>query len=130
MTRTFFVGTPKKELIDIYNVVALAQRTAIQNAYCGMTGRELDSFAREIIVANGYGQYFTHSTGHSLGIDIHELPSASHLADNVLGHNQLITVEPGVYIPGVGGVRIEDLLLITKDGVIDLTTSNKNIIIL
>ena len=59
------------------NVVALAQRTAIQNAYCGMTGRQLDSFAREIIVANGMGQYFTHSTGHSLGIDIHEFPSAS-----------------------------------------------------
>ncbi len=130
MTRTFFVGNPKKELVDIYNVVALAQRSAIQNAYCGMTGRELDSFAREIIVANGYGQYFTHSTGHSLGIDIHEFPSASAASQDVLGHNQLITVEPGIYIPGVGGVRIEDLLLITKDGVIDLTTSNKNIIIL
>ena len=130
MTRTFFVGTPKKELVDIYNVVALAQRTAIQNAYCGMTGRQLDSFAREIIVANGMGQYFTHSTGHSLGIDIHEFPSASAVSQDVLGHNQFITVEPGVYIPGLGGVRIEDLLLITKDGVIDLTTSNKNIIIL
>lgn len=130
MTRTFFVGNPKKELVDIYNVVALAQRNAIQNAYCGMSGRELDSYAREIIVANGYGKYFTHSTGHSLGIDIHEFPSASPASQDVLGHNQFITVEPGVYIPGLGGVRIEDLLLITKDGVIDLTTSNKNIIIL
>lgn len=130
MTRTFFVGNPKKEMVDIYNVVALAQRTAIQNAYCGMTGRELDSFAREIIVANGYGKYFSHSTGHSLGIDIHEYPSASPASQDVLGHNQFITVEPGIYIPGLGGVRIEDLLLITKDGVIDLTTSNKNIIIL
>lgn len=130
MTRTFFVGNPQKEMVDIYNVVALAQRNAIQNAYCGMSGRELDSYAREIIVANGYGKYFTHSTGHSLGIDIHEFPSASPASQDVLGHNQFITVEPGVYIPGLGGVRIEDLLLITKDGVIDLTTSNKNIIIL
>ncbi|MBR2974798.1 MAG: aminopeptidase P family protein [Clostridia bacterium] len=130
MTRTFFVGEPKKEMVDIYNIVLLAQRNAIQNAYCDMTGRELDSYAREIIVANGHGQHFTHSTGHSLGIDIHEFPSASANSQDVLGHNQLITVEPGIYIPGLGGVRIEDLLLITKDGVIDLTTSNKNIIII
>ena len=130
MTRTFFVGEPSEKMRSIYNIVLLAQKTAIKNAYCGMTGKELDSWARELIVANGYGQYFTHSTGHSLGIDIHEEPRASKLSEDKLLANQFITVEPGIYIPGVGGVRIEDLLLIKEDEVIDLTTSDKNIIIL
>lgn len=130
MTRTFFVGEPSEQMRSIYNIVLLAQKTAIKNAYCGMTGKELDSWARELIVANGYGQYFTHSTGHSLGIDIHEEPRAFKLSDDKLLANQFITVEPGIYIPGVGGVRIEDLLLIKEDTAIDLTTSDKNIIIL
>ncbi len=130
MTRTVFVGNPSEEMRKIYNVVLLAQTTAINNAYCGVSGKELDSFAREIIRANGYGQYFTHSTGHSLGIDIHETPNASMRSESVLQAKQLITIEPGIYVPGLGGVRIEDLLLIEQDTVIDLTTSDKNIIIL
>ena len=130
MTRTVFVGDPSDELHKIYNVVLLAQKMGINNAYCGIGGKELDSFCREVIKSNGYENYFTHSTGHSLGIDIHEMPSASMRSTDVLQANQLITCEPGIYIPGVGGVRIEDLLLIQEDGVIDLTTSDKNIIIL
>ena len=130
MTRTIFVGNPSDEMRKIYNIVLLAQTTAINNAYCGVGGKELDSFAREIIRANGYDQYFTHSTGHSLGIDIHEAPNASTRSEAILHAKQLITVEPGIYVPGLGGVRIEDLLLIEQDSVIDLTTSDKNIIIL
>ena len=130
MTRTVFVGDPSAELRKIYNVVLMAQCNGITNAYCGMGGRELDSYCREVIKANGYEQYFTHSTGHSLGIDIHEEPRASMLSKDILQANQLITCEPGIYIPNVGGVRIEDLLLITEDGIIDLTSSDKNIIIL
>ncbi|MCM1043844.1 MAG: aminopeptidase P family protein [Corallococcus sp.] len=130
MTRTVFVGEPVAEMRNIYNIVQLAQKTAINNAYCGMTGKELDMLAREVIVANGYGEYFLHSTGHSLGIDIHEEPRAAVSSTDALNDSQFITVEPGIYLAGVGGVRIEDLLLITKDGVIDLTTSEKNIIIL
>lgn len=95
-----------------------------------MTGKELDSFCREIIKANGYGEYFTHSTGHSLGIDIHEMPYASMRSADTLNVGQIITCEPGIYVPGLGGVRIEDMLLFTEDGVIDLTMSDKNIIIL
>ena len=130
MTRTVFVGEPSEELRKIYNVVLLAQKMGINNAYCGMTGKELDSFCREYIKSNGYEQYFTHGTGHSLGIDIHEIPTANARSTDTLTAKQFITCEPGIYIPGVGGVRIEDLLLIEQDSVIDLTTSDKNIIIL
>lgn len=130
MTRTVFVGQPSEELHKIYNVVLLAQKMGINNAYCGMGGRELDSFCREVIKSNGYEKYFIHSTGHSLGIDIHETPSASARSTDTLNAKQFITCEPGIYIPGVGGVRIEDLLLVEEDGITDLTTSDKNIIIL
>ena len=130
MTRTVFVGEPSEEMRKIYNIVLLAQKMGINNAYCGIGGKELDSLCREIIKSNGYEQYFTHGTGHSLGIDIHEKPYANMRSTDVLQAKQLITCEPGIYLPGVGGVRIEDLLLIEQDCVIDLTTSDKNIIIL
>ena len=130
MTRTVFVGEPSDELRKIYNVVLLAQKMGINNAYCGMTGKEMDSFCREVIKSNGYEDYFTHGTGHSLGIDIHELPNANMRSTDKICAKQFITCEPGIYIPGVGGVRIEDLLLIEEHDVIDLTTSDKNIIIL
>ena len=130
MTRTVFVGEPSGELRKIYNTVLLAQTKGINNAYCGMTGKELDSFCREVIKSNGYEQYFTHGTGHSLGIDIHETPTANMRSTDTIKARQFITCEPGIYIPSVGGVRIEDLLLVQEDDVIDLTTSDKNIIIL
>lgn len=130
MTRTVFVGEPSVEMRKIYNVVQLAQTNGIVNAYCGMAGTEMDSLCREVIKANGFEQYFTHSTGHSLGIDIHEEPRASKTFTGKLQAKQFITCEPGIYVPGVGGVRIEDLLLIEEDEVIDLTTSDKNVIIL
>lgn len=130
MTRTIFVGEPSDELRKIYNTVALAQNMGINSAYTGMSGKELDTACREIIKANGYGEYFTHSTGHSLGIDIHEMPYASMRSEDILQAGQLITCEPGIYVKGVGGVRIEDMLLFEENGVIDLTTSDKNIIIL
>lgn len=130
MTRTVFLGKPSDELCKIYNTVALAQQMGITNCYPGISGKEYDAICREVIKANGYEQYFTHSTGHSLGIDIHEAPYGSMRSDDILQANQLITCEPGIYIEGVGGVRIEDLLLVKEDCVIDLTTSDKNIIIL
>ncbi len=130
MTRTVFLGEPSEEMRKIYNIVLLAQKNGISNIYPNIGGKELDAYCREVIKANGYAQYFTHSTGHSLGIDIHEEPRASMYSTQKLQPKQLITCEPGIYVPGVGGVRIEDLLLIEEDGVIDLTTSDKNIIIL
>lgn len=130
MTRTVFVGEPTAEMANIYNIVLMAQQNGIANAYTGMTGGELDALCREVIVANGYGEYFTHSTGHSLGIDIHESPRASKGVFDKLSANMLVTVEPGIYVPNVGGVRIEDMILFQQDGAIDLTSSPKNIIIL
>lgn len=130
MTRTIFVGEPSAEMRKIYDVVLLAQKTGIQNAYCGISGAELDSYCREVIKANGYGEYFAHSTGHSLGIDIHEEPRAAVGVATRFAAKQLVTCEPGIYIAGLGGVRIEDLLLFEQDEVIDLTTSDKNVIIL
>lgn len=130
MTRTVFVGEPSEEMKKIYNIVLLAQKTGIAGAYAGIVGSELDALCREVIKSNGYGDYFTHSTGHSLGIDIHETPGASPRSNDILSVGQLITVEPGIYVPGLGGVRIEDMLLFEQDGAIDLTTSEKNIIIL
>ena len=130
MTRTVFVGEPSLEMRKIYDVVLMAQKNGIANAYCGMGGKEMDSYCREVIKAHGYEQYFTHSTGHSLGIDIHEEPRASATSKQNLYANQFITCEPGIYIPGVGGVRIEDLLLIKEDEIFDLTMSDKNVIII
>lgn len=130
MTRTVFVGQPSDEMIKIYNIVLEAQQNGIKNAHPGMTGKEYDAYARDVITKHGYGEYFTHSMGHSLGIDIHEMPYGNMRSTEVFEPNQFITAEPGIYLAGKGGVRIEDLLLITQDGVIDLTTSKKDIIIL
>ncbi|MCM1290011.1 MAG: aminopeptidase P family protein [Corallococcus sp.] len=130
MTRTVFVGEPSAEMRKIYETVLAAQKSGIQNAYVGASGEELDSFCREVITAHGFGQYFTHSTGHSLGIDIHEEPRAAVGIKTKFAPKQFVTCEPGVYVPGLGGVRIEDLLLFEQDGVIDLTNSDKGIIIL
>ncbi len=130
MTRTVFFGEPSEEMRNIYNIVLMAQTNAINNLQAGLTGREIDSLAREIIIANGYGSSFSHSTGHSLGLDIHESPNAAKSSDTVFQENQFITIEPGIYIPGFGGVRIEDLILIKQNEIENLTNSEKTIIIL
>lgn len=125
MTRTVFVGKPNAEVKNIYEIVLKAQKHAIKNLACGMSGAEGHALAAEIIDANGYGEYFTHGLGHSLGLDIHEEPRLSPRYEQKLQSNVLITVEPGIYVPNVGGVRIEDLLVIKEDRVIDLTSSEK-----
>ncbi|HPG92240.1 MAG TPA: aminopeptidase P family protein [Clostridia bacterium] len=130
MTRTVFLGEPSEQMRNIYNVVAKAQMAVLNNVKKGMTGREVDSLAREVITANGYKDNFQHGLGHSVGLDIHERPSMNPTSEEILVENQLITVEPGIYVPGLGGVRIEDLIIIKNDGIINLTKSNKNLIIL
>ena len=130
MTRTVFVGRPNPQIKEIYEIVLKAQTHAIKNLTCGMSGAEGHALASEVISANGYGEYFTHGLGHSLGLDVHEEPRLSPKYEGTLQPNVLMTVEPGIYVPNVGGVRIEDLLVIKQDRVIDLTSSEKNIIIL
>ena len=101
---------------EIYDIVLSANRAAIASVRPGMTGRELDSVARRVISKAGYGRYFGHALGHGVGLDIHEYPVASKRSDTVLKPGMIVTIEPGIYIEGELGVRIEDLVLVTRDG--------------
>lgn len=96
----------------------------------GLTGKEADRITRDIIEKYGYGQYFGHSTGHGLGMEVHEAPGLSSRSDVVLEEGMVVTVEPGIYLPDVGGVRIEDDIVLTADGNKRLTHSPKELIIL
>ncbi|MDE7394705.1 MAG: Xaa-Pro peptidase family protein, partial [Clostridiales bacterium] len=109
MTRTFTIGNPPEELKLIHNIVLEAQSYALKHIKAGMTGKEADSLAREYIKANGYDKEFGHSLGHGVGVEIHEEPRLSLSCDTVLELNMVVTVEPGIYIDGLGGVRIEDM---------------------
>lgn len=130
MTRTVFLGKPNEEIKKIYNIVLKAQLAALNNMACGMTGKEVDALARQVIVSSGYPNHFNHGLGHSVGIDIHERPACNALSEEKLQENMLMTVEPGIYVENVGGVRIEDLVIVKQDKIINLTTSSKDIIIL
>lgn len=130
MTRTISMGQPKEKLAEIYDIVLTAQLKVIDAARPGMTGIELDAVARDYIAEKGYGEAFGHSTGHGIGLEIHEGPNVSRLAEKPFVAKNVITDEPGIYLPGIGGVRIEDDLLITNDGCEVLTKSPKELIIL
>ncbi|AVQ33098.1 aminopeptidase P family protein [Staphylococcus muscae] len=130
ITRTFAVGQPSDEMIKIYNIVLKAQKTAVSQIKSGMTGMEIDKIARDIIAEAGYGENFGHSLGHGIGLEIHERPMLSHKADNILQPNHCVTVEPGIYVNGIGGVRIEDDILIQENGGQCFTNSTKDLIIL
>ena len=127
MTRTFTLGTPQSELQAIHDIVLEAQSYALKHLKAGMTGSEADSLAREYIRANGYSKEFGHALGHSVGIEIHENPTLSERSNTVLVPGMVVTVEPGIYIDGMGGVRIEDLVVIEEDGIRNLTDFNKNL---
>ncbi|WP_430612010.1 M24 family metallopeptidase [Enterococcus sp. DIV0876] len=130
MTRTFAVGDPGDQLKDIYKIVLEAQEKVLAAAKPGMTGIELDAVARDHIASYGYGEAFGHSTGHGIGLEIHEGPNVSFRADKPFVVGNVITDEPGIYLPGIGGVRIEDDLLITETGNKVLTHAPKELIIL
>ncbi len=130
MTRTFAIGDPGDKLREIYQVVLEAQLKVLAAAKPGLTGIQLDAVARDHIAAAGYGEAFGHSTGHGIGLEIHEGPNVSFRADKQFVPGNIITDEPGIYLPGIGGVRIEDDLLITADGNRVLTHSPKELIIL
>lgn len=127
MTRTLIMGQPDAKQSKIYNTVLTAQTEAERKIKPGMTGKEADSIAREIIEEAGYGEHFGHSLGHAVGLDIHEKPFLSPRDDSVLKAGVVVSVEPGIYLPDWGGVRIEDLVLITPQGCEVLTKSPKNI---
>jgi Xaa-Pro aminopeptidase len=130
ITRTIAVGAISEELKTIYNIVLQAQLRGMEGIKPGMTGKEADALTRDYISEKGYGEYFGHSTGHGIGLEIHEGPALSVRSDVVLAPGMVVTVEPGIYIPGLGGVRIEDDTVVTEKGNESLTYSPKELIIL
>lgn len=121
LTRTVAIGEPGEVERAAYETVRTAQRTAIDAAKAGMTGRELDGLARAVIDADGLGEYFTHSLGHGVGIDVHEWPRLSHQVTHVLPAGATVTIEPGVYLPDRFGIRIEDVIVLREGGSQNLT---------
>ena len=130
MTRTFAIGSIQPKLKEIYDIVLEAQLKVLAEAKPGLTGIQLDAIARDHIASYGYGDAFGHSTGHGIGLEIHEGPNVSFRADKQFVPGNVITDEPGIYLPGIGGVRIEDDLLITAEGNRVLTHAPKELIIL
>src|SRR5690625_2321368 len=127
ITRTVAVGNISDELHTIYQIVLAAQQHGVANIKAGMTGKEADALTRDYISVQGYGNYFGHSTGHGIGLEIHEGPALSPASTTLLKENMVVTVEPGIYIPNVGGCRIEDDIVITETGNERLTLATKEL---
>lgn len=121
ITRTFVIGEPTDEMTTIYNTVLLANEAAHLAVRPGVTCGEIDKAARDVIEAAGYGEYFFHRTGHGLGLEVHELPQIAANVDIPLAPGMVFTIEPGIYIAGLGGVRIEDNIVVTDNGSDSLT---------
>jgi Xaa-Pro aminopeptidase len=130
ITRTIMLGTPNQRQEEIYNIVLTAQMETIDKIRPGMTGVEADHIAREVITNRGYGEFFGHGTGHGLGSEVHEDPRLSKQGKIELIPGMVVTVEPGIYLPDFGGVRIEDDILITEMGCEVLTKSKKELIVI
>ena len=130
MTRTVAVGSVTEEMRQVYDTVLRAQKAGIDAARAGAVGRAVDGAARDIIEQAGYGPYFGHSFGHGVGVEIHEGPNATPSNDKPLPAGAVISAEPGIYLPGRLGVRIEDVLYLTEDGCQNLTLAPKDLIIL
>ncbi len=130
MTRTVALGQPGEEMKRIFAVVLQAQTECEQALAPGKSCREIDSLARKIIYGAGYEGYFGHGLGHGVGIDIHEEPRLSQTSDALLEEGHIVTVEPGIYVPGFGGVRIENTCLITASGARTLVHAQKDLVIL
>ncbi len=128
MTRTVVLGMANDWHKEIYGIVQEAQHKGVKAARTGMTGRELDAIVRDVIVSSGYGDYFVHGLGHGVGLEIHELPNINKRGNTKLETGMIFTIEPGIYIPGKGGVRIEDTVVLTEDGAKALNGVRKQLI--
>lgn len=128
MTRTVVVGKASARQKKIYDIVLKAQLAGIKKVRAGLTGKEVDQVCRKIITKAGFGKNFGHGTGHGIGYFIHLGPRVSHLSDDKLMINNVITIEPGIYISGWGGVRIEDDVVVTKNGCKVLNKAQKNLL--
>ncbi|HOF04787.1 MAG TPA: Xaa-Pro peptidase family protein [Syntrophales bacterium] len=126
-TCTFVLGPPPAELRKVYGIVKEAHDRAVAAIRAGVSCREIDAVARRHIEAQGYGDHFSHGTGHGVGLDVHEAPRLSPLSDQVLAAGMVVTVEPGIYLPGRWGVRLEDMVLVREDGAEVLTKIPKEL---
>ena len=130
MTRTVAMGEATQEMKDVYAIVLEAQVQAVQAVKAGCGGSQVDAVARDIIKAKGYGVNFCHSTGHGTGIEIHEFPYISESSKNILPENCVMTVEPGIYIAGKFGIRIEDTVIVKENGYYVHGKTDKNLTII
>lgn len=128
ITRTLLLGEPSPRQLELYQLVSRAQAEAIAGVRPGMQAQELDRIARGVIEDAGYGEYFGHGTGHGVGLEVHEEPSISQNDQTQLIPGMVFTIEPGIYLPEVGGVRIEDMVLVTEDGCEVLTSLPKELV--
>ena len=128
MTRTISFGSPPAELRAIHEVVRESQQAGIDAVKAGVTGAAVDAVSREVIERAGYGDAFVHSLGHGVGLEIHEAPSLGRKQDDPLPAGAVVTVEPGIYLAGIGGVRIEDMVEVTGDGCVVVGTSARELI--
>jgi len=129
MTRTVAVGYATEEMKTVYHTVLEAQLAGIAATKAGVTGKEIDGAARKVIEEAGYGAYFGHGYGHSLGLEIHEPPNCNPSGETVMEAGMVTSAEPGIYLPGKFGVRIEDVVIFTENGNENITRSPKNLII-
>ena len=130
MTRTVAVGQPTEEMVKVYDLVLKAQLAGIAASWAGVTGREIDAAARKVIEEGGYGEYFGHGYGHSVGLEIHESPNANTSDTTPMPVGAVVSAEPGIYLPGRFGVRIEDVVIMEEKGCRVITKAPKELIIL
>ena len=130
MTRTVALGEPTEEMRKVYDTVLQAQLAGIAAAKAGVPGQDIHNAAAKVIEDAGYGEYFGHGFGHSVGIEIHESPNANYSNTNPMPEGCAVSAEPGIYLPGKFGVRIEDVIILRADGNEDITHSPKELIIL
>ncbi len=130
MTRTVVLGQPNERQLEVYRIVLRAQLAAQEAVRPGVKGKDVDKVARDLITAAGYGRYFGHGLGHGVGLEIHEGPSAGARGETVLQPGMIVTVEPGIYIPEFGGVRIEDMVVVTDAGYRNFNQFSKELIVI
>jgi Xaa-Pro aminopeptidase len=126
-TRTFATGDPGEEAIGVYEVVREAQQASLDAIRAGIKGEEVDQVARDVIEAAGHGDRFGHGLGHGVGLELHEAPRLSLRSDDLLAPGEVVTVEPGIYLPGQLGVRIEDLVVVSENGLRNLSSLPKEL---